>query len=370
MPILSQPYVNHGFFSSPEPTAVDTYGLKSSFVDVGGNGDCGFRAVAAGLIDHFLRHPRMNTELLNKILASHFSYFPAHRTTLPGLVTAAERMQQLIKDVRMGELVQAAAYTLRQIAVTEMSTHPELYRGAFVERNEGTTPLDMRMATTWIDESSIAALANALSISIEVQVVERGKTLPMRLRYNDLGAGTPPVVMQLQNGHYTPRVSLVERFTSVNSYCGRTLQPVNTIADDPDLPEIYAAIAREDKRLVVAFDNAYDRLAVMVAAGELNKDDLLAMYVKGMVASDYLSGRIAHVCIEHGNQHFFDAIIRAQRGVQQESRPAGDNDRFIVDELVHALARAITIGQMSADNIFLPIDEKQDMSACRAHQAN
>jgi hypothetical protein len=370
MTLLSQRYVNHGFFSSQEPTAVDTYEIKPAFIDVGGNGDCGFRAVAAGLIDNFLQHPRMNADLLNKVLACYFSYFPAHRTTLPGLVTAAERMQQLIKDVRMGDLISAAAYTLRQIAVTEMCTHPERYRGAFVERNEGTTPEDMRKSTTWIDESSIAALANALAISIEVQVVERGKTLPMRLRYNDLGAGTPPVVMQLKNGHYTPRVSLVERFTSVNSQCVRKVQPVNTVTADPELPEIYATIAREDERLVVAFENAYDRLALMVAAGELSKDDLLAMYVKGMADSDYLSGRITHVCIEHGNQHFFDAIIRAQRGSPQDSSPTSGNDKVIVDELIHALARAFTIGQMSADHVFASIDEKQDVSACGASQVS
>ena len=357
MPLTSPRYVNHGFFSNPGSTTADRLHKKPVFVDVGGNGDCGFRAVAACLIDGFLQRPRAYGELFSKVLASHFNYFPAHRTTLPGLVTPIDRVQQIIKQVRMGDLLQYLAYTLRQIAVTEMCAHPELYRGAFVERNEGTAPETMRKPTSWIDESSIAALAKGLGFPIEVQVAERGKILPMRLRYNDVGVGKPKVVMKLQDGHYTPRVSSVERFNTVRSQPVRELHPVtNSLTPDPSLVDIHAAIAAADERLVLAFEQAYDRLAVMVAVGELNKDDLLAMYVKNMTNSDYLAGRVACINAEHGTQHFFDAIIRVQRGLQKGALPADDNDQYIIDELIHALARAISIGQMSAENVFSQID--------------
>ena len=171
----SQRFINHSFFLSPgiASEVLSKVGAKRVFVDVGGNGDCGFRAIAAGLLDYFLMHPRMNGELLNKVLSSHFSYFPTHRTTMPGLVKASERMERLIKQVRMTELLPAMAYTLRQLAVTELCENPALYRGAFIDRHETTTPEEMRKPTTWIDESSIAALARALAMPIEVQIVER-----------------------------------------------------------------------------------------------------------------------------------------------------------------------------------------------------
>ncbi len=336
---------------------------KSVFVDVGGNGDCGFRAVAAGLIDSFLVHPRGNGQWLTKVLANHFSYFPEQRTKLPGLVTAAERMQHLInhRHLSMRELLQTMAYTLRQMAVTELCTHPALYRGAFVDRNEKTTPNDMREPTTWIDESSIAALAKALAMSIEVRVIERGKTLPMRLMYNHQGEGHPSLVMQLQDHHYKPRVTLSERFSAVSSPVVRDVCPVtNALPNDPSLSDIHAAIAAEDMRLVTEFKETYHRLAIMVAAGELNKNDLLAMYATNMANSDYLCGRVAHVGVEHGNQQFFDAILRTQRGIHQAVLPAGEHHQDIVNELIHAIARAITIGQMNADDVFARIDETKE----------
>ena len=269
-------------------------------------------------------------------------------------------MEQLIKSVRVGELLQSMAYTLRQISVTEMCAHPEFYRGAFVDRNEGTTPEDMRKPTTWIDESSIAALAKAMAVSIEVQVVERVKSLPMRLRYNETSTDVAPaVVMQLKNGHYIPRVSS-NCFSAVNTRLARTLSPVtNGSPQDPSLTEIYSAIALEDKRLNETFESTHRRLATMVSAGELSKDDLLSCYIKGMASSDYLSGRVAHVSVEHGNQYFFDAINRVQQTTHKGSLRRGDYDQQITDELIHALARAMTIGQMSSESVFAQIDEAQ-----------
>jgi hypothetical protein len=337
---------------------------KSVFVNVGGNGDCGFRSVAAGLIDNFLNHPRANADLLAKVLNEHLNFFPEHKPTLPGLVTASERLKHMIRHVGMGEFLQSLAYTLRQMAVTEMCKHPELYRGAFVDNNEGTKPADMRKANTWINESSIAALSNVLALPIEVQVVTRQKTLPMCLHYNASETGNSPVVMQLQGGHYIPRVTSTELFKPVSSQPVRVIAPATeTLAEDRSLAEIHAAIAIEDKRLVDAFEDAHHRLSTMVVAGELSKNDLLKMYVKGMATSDYLAGRVAYVGVEHGNQDFFDAIISTQRGVAQEDLPTGD--QHIMAELVHALARAITIGQMNADDIFAHMEDSLDTGSSR-----
>lgn len=355
-----------GFFPAPNRSSVRTSKShkKPVFVNVGGNGDCGFRSIAAGIIDNFLTHPRANSDLLAKILGQHFNFFPEHKPTLPGLVTATERLTHVIKHVRMGELLPSLAYTLRQMAVTEMCEHPARYRGAFVDNNEGTTPADMRQAATWIDESSIAALANVLALPIEVEVVSRVKTLPMRLRYNESESGNSPVVIQLQGGHYIPQVTSSEMFTPVSSQPARVITPATEKqAEDRSLAEIHAAIAVEDKRLVDTFEETHHRLMTMVIAGELSKQDLLSMYVKGMANSDYLVGRVAYVGVEHGNQHFFDAILNTQRGNAQEAISTGDE--AIMTELVHALARAITIGQMNADELFAHVEDSLSTASRR-----
>ena len=355
-----------GFFpgsNSSSPRTSKSY-KNPVFVNVGGRGDCGFRSIAAGIIDNFLAHPRANSDLLAKILSQHFNFFPEHKPALPGLVTATERLTYVIKYVRMSQLLPSLAYTLRQMAVTEMCEHPARYRGAFVDNNEGTTPADMRQASTWIDESSIAALSNVLALPIEVVVVSRVKTLPMRLRYNEFEAGNSPVVIQLQGGHYIPQVTSPEIFTPVSSQPAHVIAPATEkLSEDRRLAEIHAAIVVEDKRLVDTFEETHHRLMTMVITGELSKQDLLNMYIKGMANSDYLAGRVAYVGVEHGNQHFFDAILSVQGGVVHAAITQGDE--AIMAELVHALARAITIGQMNADDLFAHVDDTLSTSSRR-----
>lgn len=345
-------YTSHSFFRGAQAAASKS--LKEPvFVNVGGNGDCGFRSVAAGFLDYFLANPRMSSDLLNKVLTAHFKYFPAHRTMLPGLITPTERMQQLIKDVRMSELIPALAYTFRQLAVTEMCAHPELYRGAFVDRNEGTAPAEMRKATTWIDEVSILALANVLKMPIQVHVVEHAKPLPLCLAYN-ADAKEPPVVIKLEGNHYIPRVKAAERFTGTATQSPRTNEAV--VHADPDLDTIRAAIKAADQQMITVFEETHHRLATMVLAGELSKSDLLAMYVNGMANSDYLRGRIACVGIEHGNQDFFNAIMSTKPGKSRDVLPTTKHDDRIVAELIHAIARAVSIGQMNEEAVFAPVD--------------
>lgn len=350
-----------GFFKKPvaNPLGTADASKKPILVDVGGNGDCGFRAAAAGFIDNFISNKRIKSELLNKVLFHHFGYFPDQRLVAPGLLTPAERMQQLIKHVAMPELVKALAYTFRQLAVDELVANPAQYRGAFANRTEQTEPATMRKPSTWIDESAIAALAQALNLPIEVKVVERGKELPMRLQYNAM-ATKPGVSMQLQAGHYIPFLTHAADFSGVKAPSVNVTKPVEPVdTNDRNLPEILALIAEDDQRMLDSFDNTHHRLTAMVNAGELTKADLLAMYIKGMANSDYLQGRVKYVGIEHGSQDFFEKVISAaKRGTDIVSLPH-DHDEQIVQELVHGIARATSIGHMNADAL---LDEREDLT--------
>lgn len=358
MPGSNLNYKSQGFFNHSDSLLEKN---KPAIIDVGGNGDCGFRSVAAGLIDQFLENPQGNEAWVTTFLANHHHYFPEHRSNLPGL-TSIERMQQLIKDIRMTDLLVAMAYTFRQMAVTEMVNHPESYRGAFVARNEGTTPANMRKQGTWIDESSIAALAKTLQIMIKVQVVERTKTLPLVLKYNHTELEGPQVTMQLQHGHYKPVVAVPSRFTSSARIVREPQLAKDRLPQDPDFSEILKKIAAEDKRLTESFENTHRRIMSAVMAGELTQKDLLACYIKAMPTSDYLQGRIAHVGLEQGNQHFFDAIQNMTAG-----KTPTENSDHIVNELTHAISRAIAIGHMDANRVFAHIDEMQSPRVIRVH---
>jgi hypothetical protein len=96
--------------------------------------------------------------------------------------------------------------------------------------------------------------------------------------------------------------------------------------------------------------------------GDLSQDDLLTMYVNAMGDSDYLAGRVNYVGIEHGNQDFFNAVFQSQAGFKSPLQLTGTTDS-LTDELVHALARAVSIGQMNPEQLFAPIDSDADQQA-------
>ncbi|WP_064088252.1 OTU domain-containing protein [Legionella feeleii] len=273
----------------------------------------------------------------------------------------------------IAECTRRLAYVLRQIAVDELCAHPEKYRGAFASFEDNdqhanedreATPERMRQETTWIDESAIAALANALKLPIEVHVVTKNKELPMRLQYNASSDATPEVVMQLQNGHYIPRVSQPARFMNISEQQKNMgpLQPVTQSVQDPPLSEILAKIAAEDQRLLEEFENTVNQLTASVIAGEVTKEELLEIYVKGMAKSDYLQGRVKYVGLEHGNQRFFEAIESAKPGAKIKAVRLGSDshDKQVVNELVHAIARAISIGQLDPGVVFAKIEHDED----------
>jgi len=332
---------------------------KHSLVDVGGHGDRGFRAVAAGLIDSFLSNPRVKGEFLTKILGRHFACFPQHCSGAAGYFTPSEYMAQLIKQVSMPELVQTLAYTLRQLCVDELCAHPERYRRAFVNQHGNTSPEMMRKSADWTNESEIAALARALDVSIVVGTVNDGKELPKRIQYNE-GSLFYTINMQLQDSHYIPVLTHAERFKTVQHQGGRTISPANNHPNDPDLADILVTIAVEDKHLLNEFDRIHNRLAAMVTAGELNKADLIALYVKGMATSESERGHTNYVGCEHGSQDFFASLLqtRASRGIVELSHHS--HDAQVKNYLVDGIARTISIGQMSAKAVFALIDNKEE----------
>lgn len=319
---------------------------KRTLVNVGGHGDCGFRAVAAGLLDHFLISPQSTRPIINKILARHFVFFPAHRPAR----ASSQLVESVLHKVKMSELIPSMAYTLRQIAVDEMVASPVHYPGAFVQDNEQTSPQSMRQVHTWIDESSICALAHALELPIEVHVVQQGKTLALPPLLYHPTAHDYPIVIELERQHYRPCLLKPASFSSDIYDCVQIPALVEQVVDDPDMQGILKQIAIAEAHVKMAYEKHHTRLLTMVNAGELSKDDLLNLYIKGMNRSDYLVGRVKHVDHEYQSDFFSRAIARPTHAADISFEDA------MIAELVHALARAMSIGHLSAADVFLPLD--------------
>ena len=301
------------------------------FVDVGGNGDCGFRAIAAGILDV----EGQGIRLLKQILSRHFNYFPGHQAKVSLTQTPEEQLRVLSSRIRLSELLPAMAYTLRQLAVDELCKNPDKYRGAFVSLHEGTTPEKMRQRGTWIDESSIAALARCIGIPVIVLVMERKQELPLRLTYGG-PSEEKPITIKLSHGHYMPRV-VSTRFDQLQAQPSPVLEPTipaDSGEKDPSMDEILAKIAKADQFLIEEYRRVRGIISAAIAAGELDKNSLMSMYINSIPTSDYLEGR-----------HDLRAAARQfeANGFELSGR--------VEEELAHALTQAIVHGQVDIEQI-------------------
>ncbi|STX27625.1 Predicted cysteine protease (OTU family) [Legionella beliardensis] len=363
----------------------------TSIIDVGGAGDCGFRAVAAAIIDNIAVRPQTNRHLLVKILQRHHQYFPLPPAA--GLLTPADRLLQSIdnKPGKMGEFLPELAYTLRQIAVDQIREHPARYRNAIVNGYGGLSPAEMRKQTTWIDIAAIAALADALNLNVKVSAVLPNKKLPLDLEYGPpkqvkgvAGVVSPffqgkqdpsskeeiqpdPIQISLEGKHYKPYVKKPERF-QLTSYKS-VVQPVNEpVFNDPPLETLLKRIEEDDKRLVDVFNDNVTRLTYLVADNKLTKDELIAIYTKGLKDSDYLRSCNDYLNLEYGSQAFFEGASANSKRPMKDVVILEDNfEAQVIGELIYALARAITIGQLDENLVFeaqVQDDEEHSKAYC------
>lgn len=323
-----------------------------TLVDVGGNGDCGFRAISAGIIDNILTHANINQNLITSILDKYSNYYPKEVYISNRLATPFEIIKLIIES-NTAKAVIKIAYVLRQIAVDELIKNPTKYPGVFVTNHEGTSPTKMREYGTWVDESIISALANALNIPIKVKVVEAGKEIPVNLFYQEKNVNlvtNPAVVVVLDGEHYKPRLIKDEKFNTVRQFSSNDiLSELVNHEVDLDLECILAEIDQDNIRLIESFETTRDRLLTMLEDGEASKDKLLLVYINGMQHSDYLDGRVKYIGLEYGNEAFFSALDNARHKI---NTPHTSYDEQITTELVHALARAVSIGQMNEQDIY------------------
>jgi len=327
------------------------FGKIRAMVNVGVNGDCGFRSVAAGLIDNFLTHSHLNLELLSKVLIQHFSYFPQHRTILDGLIQANDLMKAMLETFSKPELIQTMAYTLRQLAVDEMNANPEKYVKAFIQNSTELSPESMRQSETWLDISSIKALANALNMPIEIRVVELGKELPIPpLNYPrtiKISATNPKVVIELEARHYRPLLLEAIAFQSDIYQTLPTIPPrASDHSTDRTISEIHSLIDAEEQRVIDKFETIRDNLTNLVNAGELTKQSLLEILITG-----------TEIMNDNYNHHYFPMNLVKARGIYRaEHSVSRTHDEEVTTELVNRIAHEICVGHRNADGVYALID--------------
>lgn len=349
---FSQRVAKTGFFSNPFLQKTGVTEGKLTLVDMGSNGDC-FSAMAVGIMDNYLTTHCITSDLFNQLMVRHLTYFPQHRPTAVGLSTSIERMDQIIRQVNMAELVQSLACTLRQIAVITFVTDPAKYRAAFVSE---PTPEMMSASSVRMNDIALEALANALSLNVEVKVTSPGKELHMRLHFNE-DAENFKVNLQRQGEYYIPYVVNTNPFSTIK---GKLLRPVQSAVNFEHDREIDVSV--EDRRLWGEYQALKHRLEVMILAGEINKGDLLDIYTANL---DPKLSRANYAGTEHGTSAFFASVEQAKNGVKTVIMPKVSHQEQVMGDLVAAIARNITLGHMSSAKVFAKIDDKKPPHSMR-----
>ena len=322
---------------------------KRSVVHVGSHSDSGFRAVAAGFIDNFLSSPHFHHDLLDTVLSRHFTYFPTHYSKISGVNTPSHHLKNVIENIPMPELIQTMAYTLRQLAVDEITKHPEQYIDVFMRKNRFISPNDMRQSDVYLNKRSLLALANVLNSPIDIRTLVPGKELfAPALRYTpktEYTTTNPKIMLELKQQHYKPKLIHHSHFNSDAYDSYPQIKPVTQSVVDSDKPEnILVLITAEKKRVTVEFKALYDRIMAMVKANELNKQHLLDLYIKS---------------IETDNDAYEGFLLTPEYTNERSHSYLRSNNEELVTELVYAITHSTSINQKRADLLFSQIEEQE-----------
>lgn len=102
------------------------------------------------------------------------------------------------------------------------------------------------------------------------------------------------------------------------------------------------AFTEDQIQLKNKFESTYHDLEALVQLGSLNKHNLLSIYIKGINHT----GSASCAGTELGTQHIFEGLVN-----KPNDKSLVTYDDYVVSELMHAIARAISTGCMSPDEL-------------------
>ncbi len=124
----------------------------------------------------------------------------------------------------------------------------------------------------------MAALAKALGLPLVINKIDKYNTLPHRMIYQADAwhpLKNPWVELKLQNGYYSPKVTMIDKFSALSEmdFCE---QSTVTNHNDPALEDIQQALQGQQKK----YEACYQKLNLLYQAGELNDATMEMIYIK------------------------------------------------------------------------------------------
>lgn len=236
--------------------------------------DSPFTAAAVALLDVF-KSKKIPDTVAKPFLSQLLQNFPKYKVDQPFL-TADERIKSILNLHRMGELVQATAFSLTQLAIDEMLKHPLRYQEVWQQFDTNTAIDQVRRSE--LPPESLRALSG-LGIDINLLYLNAQRTLPDTVCWQGTSAlkHRLSITLQIQDKTCFPRVTHATDF----SYVGHL--PVKLTPEIQQSNETIAQVMADINAQRMAWNK--ERLQhekvmhTMMDAGELDKNALLDLYV-------------------------------------------------------------------------------------------
>lgn len=339
-----------GFFNRQELPVASQPVNNKTWVSVGGDeGERWLRQVAVCVIDKILSNPRANRALSSHLMALHKDYFSSIQPTRR-LLRSDERLTSMVNtSYGMEKMIHDLAFIFRQLTVDELGKDPK--PEVFFNHYPVSSLAMMRNASVRIHDSAITALENQLQITIKLN--------------NGLSASEDEnkglvVYLKRLNDHYYSLVQNADRFLAVNGLILVQNQP-NQLnkSSDPELSVVLARIRKNDERLFKVYNRNLHRLVTMVHAGEVNRNQLLNIYIKSISVDKSPESR-GYAGVEHGTCAFFEKLINRIKQAPAQLLPieTSSHEEQLVHELTHALARSISVGLINEEQVYEQLEDK------------
>lgn len=310
----------------------------ATLTNVGSYGDHGMKAVAAALLDQCFIHPWLNRELLRLITARHAMYYPASNISFDRNKTPAESLTQAIKKTSLHVLIAQLGETFEQIAVQELNASM-VYLAHDIPQ------------TSRKNHTRLAALANALQLPIQLQLIDQAHDLPLYIEYQreaENSVSNPLLRIQYCNHLYQPFLHVLKQHTKPR-FEQKTI--MGELASDT------TGHQEQRNRLMSKLREHCDTLTRLTHQGHLNQSDLIQLYIRYM--STEIKANPSYIGTEHGLQSFFEDMAPHQHIVDPALEQPGNHSSALKQELIQALARAITVGQMDMHKVVEHIEQQE-----------
>ncbi len=328
---------------------------KANFVWVGEHVSGAFRAIAAVLIEQFMQQPLTKEQAhlyINLLERYELLFSKDHGVLTPDKFIL--RMQKLIDDIPIKQLITDMGYVLRQFAVDELCENVTVHPHVFLSDNKSSiAPGLIRQDGTQLDvEISLAALSMKLGLDIRVRIASRDKSLPKFINYYSSHKGLLPMIqLALDEGCYKPSLSGALALMSLDTTQCKVSNN-RLIVNDPDVDDIIENIADSQLKLKKRFDTLCHDLKILIQRGPqkegLSKQNLLDIYIKSLAQ---ISAEASFISDSKTAAKLHDIF--------ELNLTWSNHDEYVMTKLILAISRSICAGHLSASLLYNDNDSSE-----------